>query len=191
MALCGQSSVFLVQANGLITPNSVTGDHRSSFVGTKLRPRSGKLPRSRCSIPYVPIRGVASEPKPKQGFEEGIPAAPKPTAVDSPSIASNIKYHAEFTPHFSPFKFELPEAYVATAESVRDSLIRRWNEIQEYYDETNPKQTYYLSMEFLQGRALLNAIGNLELRDAYAEALSKLGSDLESVAEQRSFALMS
>ncbi|CAN1313971.1 Alpha-1,4 glucan phosphorylase L-2 isozyme, chloroplastic/amyloplastic [Linum perenne] len=48
----------------------------------------------------------------------------------------------------------------------------------------NVKQAYYLSMEFLQGRALLNAIGNLELSGAYAEALKKLGYSLEDVAKQ-------
>ena len=36
----------------------------------------------------------------------------------------------------------------------------------------------------LQGRALLNAVGNLELKDEYTEALHKLGHDLEAVAEQ-------
>ncbi|KAL0363867.1 UNVERIFIED_CONTAM: Alpha-1,4 glucan phosphorylase L-2 isozyme, chloroplastic/amyloplastic [Sesamum angustifolium] len=80
---------------------------------------------------------------------------------DSASIASSIKYHAEFTPLFSPELFELPKAYYATAESA-----------------------YYLSMEYLQGRALLNAIGNLELTGAYAEALKKLGHNLEDVAGQ-------
>lgn len=35
-----------------------------------------------------------------------------------------------------------------------------------------------------QGRALLNAVGNLELKDEYSEALHKLGHDLEAVAEQ-------
>lgn len=37
---------------------------------------------------------------------------------------------------------------------------------------------------FMQGRALLNAVGNLELKDEYSEALHKLGHDLEAVAEQ-------
>lgn len=37
---------------------------------------------------------------------------------------------------------------------------------------------------FTQGRALLNAVGNLELKDEYSEALHKLGHDLEAVAEQ-------
>jgi len=36
----------------------------------------------------------------------------------------------------------------------------------------------------MQGRALLNAVGNLELKDEYSEALHKLGHDLEAVAEQ-------
>ena len=40
-------------------------------------------------------------------------------------IASNIKYHAQYTPHFSPFKFEPLQAYyAATADSVRDRLIK-------------------------------------------------------------------
>lgn len=39
-------------------------------------------------------------------------------------------------------------------------------------------------MEYLQGRALTNAIGNLDITDAYADALNKLGHDLEEVVEQ-------
>ncbi len=138
---------------------------------------------------------------------------------DSASIASSIKYHAEFTPSFSTERFELPKAFFATAESVRDNLIINWNVTYDYYEKMNVKQAYYLSMEFLQvcpgflfvpaikmkflfacylfvrnfiylffqllqGSALLNAIGNLELSGAYAEALRKLGHDLEDVARQ-------
>ncbi|KAL6287772.1 hypothetical protein ACE6H2_012162 [Prunus campanulata] len=103
---------------------------------------------------------------------------------DAGSIASSIKYHAEFTPSFSPERFELPKAFFATAQSVRDALIINWNATYAYYEKLNAKQAYYLSMEFLQGRALLNAIGNLELEGAYAEALSKLGHKLENVACQ-------
>eukprot|EP00252_Welwitschia_mirabilis_P010940 TRINITY_DN2464_c0_g1_i1.p1 TRINITY_DN2464_c0_g1~~TRINITY_DN2464_c0_g1_i1.p1 ORF type:complete len:945 (-),score=214.27 TRINITY_DN2464_c0_g1_i1:516-3350(-) len=122
-------------------------------------------------------RAVTSESK-----KETLPK--ESTEVDSSSLATNIKYHAEFTPHFSPYTFGLPQTFVATAESVRDFLIQRWNSTQLYYDEINPKQTYYLSMEFLQGRALLNAVGNLELTDAYADALKSLGTTLEAVALQ-------
>lgn len=39
-------------------------------------------------------------------------------------------------------------------------------------------------MEFLQGRALTNAIGNLDIQDAYSSALNKLGHELEEITEQ-------
>ncbi|XP_074324951.1 alpha-1,4 glucan phosphorylase L isozyme, chloroplastic/amyloplastic isoform X2 [Apium graveolens] len=109
---------------------------------------------------------------------------------DAASIASNIKHHAQFTPSFSPEGFEAPKAYFATAQSVRDSLIINWNATYDFYEKMNVKQAYYLSMEFLQGRALLNAIGNLELTGAYGEALTKLGHNLENVAQQESDAAL-
>lgn len=71
-------------------------------------------------------------------------------APDSASIASSIKFHAEFTPSFSPEHFDLPKAFIATAESVRDSLTINWNATYEYYEKMNVKQAYYLSMEYLQ-----------------------------------------
>ncbi|KAL3829101.1 hypothetical protein ACJIZ3_017903 [Penstemon smallii] len=116
--------------------------------------------------------------------ESEIPAVAHPLSQDPKEIASNINYHAQYSPHFSPFKFEPEQAYYATAESVRDQLIKQWNETYSHYHKVNPKQTYYLSMEYLQGRALTNAVGNLDLRNAYADALKQLGHELEDVVEQ-------
>ncbi|XP_077223367.1 glycosyl transferase, family 35 [Tasmannia lanceolata] len=131
------------------------------------------------------VKNVSSDQKLKESVsEEGIQPALSSFTSDSASVASSIKYHAEFTPSFSPENFELPKAYFATAESVRDSLIINWNATYDYYEKMDVKQAYYLSMEFLQGRALLNAIGNLGLTGAYAEALTKLGHNLENVARQ-------
>ncbi|KGN47109.1 alpha-glucan phosphorylase, H isozyme [Cucumis sativus] len=113
-----------------------------------------------------------------------IPAVAHPLAEEPEDIASNIKYHAAYSPHFSLFKFEPEQAYYSTADSVRDRLIQQWNETYLHYHKADPKQTYYLSMEYLQGRALTNAIGNLNTQDAYADALNKLGHDLEELVEQ-------
>ncbi|KAF8402710.1 hypothetical protein HHK36_010798 [Tetracentron sinense] len=118
------------------------------------------------------------------GISAKILAAANPLAEESLEIASNISYHARYSPHFSPFKFEPEQAYYATAESVRDRLIQQWNETYFHFHKVDPKQTYYLSMEFLQGRALTNAIGNLNIQDAYADALNKLGHELEDITEQ-------
>ncbi|GAY52797.1 alpha-glucan phosphorylase 1 [Citrus sinensis] len=133
------------------------------------------------------IKCVSSQPSPKikdRVTEEDTSSSQNSSGPDTASVASSIQYHAEFTPLFSPEKFELPKAFFATAQSVRDSLIINWNSTYEYYERLNVKQAYYLSMEFLQGRALLNAIGNLGLTGAYAEALSKLGQSLENVVSQ-------
>lgn len=165
----------------------------SRFVDRGFINRNSKLFLLRTST-YRPLRrsflvkNVSSEPKQrsKQSIteEEGVSSDLSSFTPDAASIAASIKYHAEFTPLFSPERFELPKAFFATAQSVRDSLIINWNATYDYYEKMNVKQAYYLSMEFLQGRALLNAIGNLELTGAYAEALSKLGHNLENVAHQ-------
>ncbi|CAI9759137.1 unnamed protein product [Fraxinus pennsylvanica] len=120
----------------------------------------------------------------KAGIPAEIPTIAHPLADEPAEIASNINYHAQYSPHFSPFKFEPEQAYYATAESVRDQLIKQWNETYLHYHKVNPKQTYYLSMEYLQGRALSNAVGNLDIQNAYANALKQLGHELENIVEQ-------
>ncbi|XP_004298388.1 PREDICTED: alpha-1,4 glucan phosphorylase L-2 isozyme, chloroplastic/amyloplastic-like [Fragaria vesca subsp. vesca] len=141
---------------------------------------SGRATRKLC-VKNVAATDQKQEPK-DVATKEGSTLGAFPP--DSASIASIIKYHAEFTPCFSMESFGLPKAFYATAESVRDMLIINWNATYEYYEKLNVKQAYYLSMEYLQGRALLNAIGNLELSGPYAEALAKLGHNLEDVARQ-------
>ncbi|KAF2312595.1 hypothetical protein GH714_035173 [Hevea brasiliensis] len=131
-----------------------------------------------------------------------IPAAANPLAEDPLKIASNINYHAQFNPHFSLSKFEPKQAFYATAESVRDRLLQVLqvysspkkclylsldlcsNGMRHTFVITKLIQSRHLSMEFLQGRALTNAIGNLNIQGAYADALSKLGHELEEIVEQ-------
>ncbi|KAL7240648.1 hypothetical protein ACSBR2_006322 [Camellia fascicularis] len=164
----------------------------SSFVSLNQRYMNSKPllirpSRSRRSRKSLTVKNIASDQKRSLNdspSEEGVVVNHDSFGPDSASVVSSIKYHAEFTPSFSPEHFELPKAFYATAESVRDMLIINWNATYDYYEKMNVKQAYYLSMEYLQGRALLNAIGNLELSGAYAEALRKLGLNLEDVARQ-------
>ncbi|KAG8054731.1 hypothetical protein GUJ93_ZPchr0001g29901 [Zizania palustris] len=116
--------------------------------------------------------------------EEKVKPAASPAAEEPAAIAGNISYHAQYSPHFSPLAFGPEQAFYATAESVRDHLVQRWNETYVHFHKTDPKQTYYLSMEYLQGRALTNAVGNLGITGAYAEAVKKFGYELEALAGQ-------
>jgi glycogen phosphorylase len=76
--------------------------------------------------------------------------------------------------------------YSSYAMVLRDRLVERWRRTQRAYDEADCKQAYYLSLEFLMGRALGNALLNLDLDAATAQAMQVLGLDLEEVRELES-----
>ncbi len=75
-------------------------------------------------------------------------------------------------------------AFHAISLSVRDHLMERWKATQEFFFEKDCKRVAYLSMEFLMGRSLQNAVYNLGLRDNYAEAMRNLGFRLEDLVEE-------
>ncbi|KAL3518102.1 hypothetical protein ACH5RR_020691 [Cinchona calisaya] len=112
------------------------------------------------------------------GIPDKFPAVAQPLADEATEIASNINSHAQYTPHFSPFKFEPVQAYYATADSVRDRA--RACAVNVSQGSTN----LILLLLLFVGRALTNAIGNLNIQDAYSDALKKLGHELEEIVEQ-------
>jgi len=73
--------------------------------------------------------------------------------------------------------------YKALAIIVRDRLMERWKNTQEAYDSSDCRRTYYLSLEFLMGRALSNSMLNLGLTDAVEKALYDMGLDLEELID--------
>jgi len=74
--------------------------------------------------------------------------------------------------------------YTSLVLALRDRLVERWKETREAYRRADCKRTYYLSLEFLMGRTLGNAMLNLDVDEATAGAMRKLGLDLEELAEQ-------
>lgn len=66
------------------------------------------------------------------------------------------------------------ERFEAVARTIRDVLTQRWIKTDETYDAQNPKQVYYLSMEFLIGRSMVNNIINLGIEEYVRE---DIGSD--------------
>ncbi len=73
--------------------------------------------------------------------------------------------------------------FAALAMAVRDRLMERWQSTQHAYQDSDCKRTYYLSLEYLMGRALGNSALNLNLGDAIEEGLYELGLVLEEIAE--------
>ncbi|MDO9371212.1 MAG: glycogen/starch/alpha-glucan phosphorylase [Gammaproteobacteria bacterium] len=67
--------------------------------------------------------------------------------------------------------------------TVRDRLIERWMETMRTYYREDTKRVYYLSLEFLTGRALINSLLNLGVLKEYREALDELGLELDEIVE--------
>ena len=76
------------------------------------------------------------------------------------------------------------EQFEAVAAAIRDVLSQRWVRTQQEYDRANPKQVYYLSMEFLIGRSLANNITNLMLSPLVDAAARDKGLRLAELIEQ-------
>ncbi len=73
--------------------------------------------------------------------------------------------------------------YQALALTLRDRLMERWKRTRYAYEEQDARHAYYLSLEFLMGRTLNNALLNLGLDESIAPALQRLGLDLEELMD--------
>ena len=73
--------------------------------------------------------------------------------------------------------------FYATAYMTRDHLIERWMQTMSSYYVDDVKRVYYLSMEFLMGRTLMNSLQNLSFDKECGQALEKLGLDMSQVRE--------
>ena len=87
------------------------------------------------------------------------------------------------------FRRKLEEAtpqqiYQAVACSVKDDIIDNWIETHKAYEKQDKKMVYYMSMEFLMGRALGNNMINLLCYDDVRETLEELGLDLNLIEDQ-------
>ena len=95
-------------------------------------------------------------------------------------VASNVKML-----YRKPLDEATPqEIYQAVSYAVKDDIIDRWIATHKVYKEKNVKKVYYLSMEFLMGRALGNNLINLGYYDDIKEALDEMGLDINFVEDQ-------
>ena len=76
------------------------------------------------------------------------------------------------------------QVYQAVAYAVKDVIIDEWIATHKAYDRDDAKIVYYLSMEFLMGRALGNNIINIGAQKEIKEALEELGFDLNAIEDQ-------
>ena len=76
------------------------------------------------------------------------------------------------------------DRYMALSLSVRDRLVQRWAKTQRTYYEKDVKRAYYLSAEFLLGRALTANLQALDIFEEYRSVLAEMGINLDDLIEQ-------
>ena len=84
----------------------------------------------------------------------------------------------------TPAAASLRDWFLATALAVRDDIVDNWFESTRRTYESGAKRVYYLSLEFLIGRLLSDAIGNLGQTEAVRDALAQEGVDLAALREE-------
>ena len=94
------------------------------------------------------------------------------------------EHHLVFDHVVKPEAATPRQQFEAIACSVRDLLTPRWLKTQTTHDRANPKRVYYLSMEFLIGRSLVNNITNLQIESLVNERVRGKGLDWRKLADQ-------
>lgn len=110
-----------------------------------------------------------------------VDACPIPGAAD---LACSIRHHIVSTLGQDWKLVSGFDCYRAAALSVRDMLVERWIRTQRSFYATDAKRVYYLSLEFLIGRSLGNALTNLGLVEECDASLHEFGYSLEDLREK-------
>ena len=102
---------------------------------------------------------------------------------DKETFKKNVIYNVK-----SQFRKTIDEAtpnqvFQAVAYAVKDVIIDEWIATHKEYEKQDVKTLYYLSMEFLMGRALGNNIINIMAKDEIKQALDELGYDLNLIED--------
>ena len=102
---------------------------------------------------------------------------------DKINIQKSIVKHIEYTLATTRFDVNSHYLFQGTALSVRDRLLEQWNDTQLFIRINNPKKIYYISIEFLLGRLLQNALVCIDLEKCYKQALDEFGVKIEEIYE--------
>ena len=108
----------------------------------------------------------------------------KISELDIASIQKDIARYLKYMLAKDRYTAKSWDRYVALAMTVRDRLVDRWINTQQYYYHENVKRVYYLSLEYLLGRSLGNNIINLGMQEIFEKALSELGLSLDELRQE-------
>lgn len=100
------------------------------------------------------------------------------------SIIKLFLEHLEYSLGKDKYSAAAYDRYSALAYAVRDQLVERWLDTQQTYYSEDPKRVYYISMEFLMGRTMENALINLGMLEDFRNAMDSLGYNFNEQVDQ-------
>jgi starch phosphorylase len=124
------------------------------------------------------------------GAEQGFDESASMLRTDVESLKDSIRRHIRFSIGKAQLGATALDHYEALSLSVRDHLVERWIRTQSEYYSQGVRRVYYLSLEFLMGRTLRNAMINLGLLDQYRRALAGLDLSLDELEDLESDAAL-
>jgi len=98
-------------------------------------------------------------------------------------IQQGFAEHLRYTLGTDTYTISDHDRFMALAFTIRDKIINKWVQTLQTHYKKETKRVYYLSLEFLMGRALGNTIINMNLKEEVTEALNKLGYSMEELEE--------
>ncbi len=113
--------------------------------------------------------------------DEPKPILPLPSEVTAADLRDRVEHHLIFSIGKNARAAGLADWRVALTHAIRDQVVVPWFGTTERIYAGDRKRVYYLSMEFLIGRLLQDAVSNLGLEEAAREAMSGLGVDYEAL----------
>ncbi len=99
-------------------------------------------------------------------------------------VSDEIHRHLTLTLGSDATDADLDYLYLALAQTVRDRISHDWMKTKRRFQESNSRKVHYLSLEFLLGRSLNNAVQNLDLEEPLRDALHKYSSQIEELADR-------
>ncbi|MEK6663813.1 MAG: glycogen/starch/alpha-glucan phosphorylase [Pseudomonadota bacterium] len=126
---------------------------------------------------------MSKNPKPAQ-LELDKPS------LDAPSIKRSISNRLVYSIGKDPMTATDRDWFYSAAAVVRERLIERWMETMRSYYREDTKRVYYLSMEFLMGRTLMNSMLNIGCDEGFRKAMNDMGLELENIRDMENDAAL-
>jgi starch phosphorylase len=123
---------------------------------------------------------MRKQPKPEQWRE----LTATDLTMDAEAFGRSLREHIEYSQAKDEHTVTMRDFYEALGRAVRDRLLDRWNRTQQSYYRPETRRVYYLSLEFLIGRLLGDALRNLGVYETARDALAGFGMDIDTVLEE-------